>query len=135
MSEIGVGGFVMQVGIVVVATCLIAAYPLHAYASPRLIWSMAVGCGMCVLNVIVGCMAISWSFRRPRNVFFQTVFGSMGIRMALIGIGVLVLIKYTDVHVLGFVGALFGFYVVFQVMEVLFLIRRLPRLKQRKQEV
>jgi hypothetical protein len=135
MREVGVGGFVKQVGVVVLVACLIAAYPLYAYGSPRLTWSLAVGCGMCVLNVIAGCVAISWAIRRPHRVFFSTIFGSMGVRMALIGIAMVLLIKFTDIHVLGFIGALFGFYVIFQVMEVLFLVRRLPRLKEMKQEV
>ncbi|OGG44368.1 MAG: hypothetical protein A3F84_01020 [Candidatus Handelsmanbacteria bacterium RIFCSPLOWO2_12_FULL_64_10] len=135
MSEMGIGGFVKQVGVVVLAACLMAAYPLRVYGSPGLTWSVAVGCGICVLNAIAGCMAISWAFRRTSKVFFKTVFGSMGVRMALIGIAVALLVKFTDVHVPGFIGALFGFYVVFQTMEVLFLVRRLPRLKEMKQEV
>lgn len=135
MSGMSISGFVKQVGIVVLAVCLLAGYPLYAYGSSKLIWSVIVGCGICVLNAIAGCAALSWSVRRPHKVFFQTMFGSMGIRMALIGIAVALLIKFTDVHVLGFVGALFGFYVVFQTMEVLFLVRRLPRLKGMKQEV
>lgn len=134
MSEMGIGGFVKQVGVLVLVAFLIAAYPLHAYGSPRLIWSVAVGCGICVLNVIAGCMAISWAIRRSHRVFFQAVFGSMGIRMALICVAVALLIKFTDVHVSGFIGALFGFYVALQTMEVLFLVRWLPRLKEMKQE-
>lgn len=131
----GVGGFVKQVGVVALAACLIAAYPLSVYGSPRLTWSIAVGGGICALNAVAGCVAISWAFRRASRVFFRTVFGSMGVRMALIGVAVAMLVKFTDVHLTGFVGALFGSYVVFQTMEVLFLIRRLPRLKGMKQEV
>ncbi len=131
----GVGGFVKQVGVVVLAACLIAAYPLYVYGSPRLTWSVAVGCGICVLNVIAGCVAISWAIRRSHRVFFQTVFGSMGIRMVLIGIALFLLIRYTDVHVAGFVGALFVFYVLFQTMEVFFLVRGQARLKGPRQEV
>jgi hypothetical protein len=131
----GIGGFVRQVGVVVLAACLIAVYPLSVYGSPRLTWSIAVGGGIGVLNAVAGCMAISWAFRRTSKVFFKTVFGSMGVRMALIGVVVALLVKFTDIHLAGFIGALFGSYVVFQTMEVLFLVRRLPRLKEMKQEV
>lgn len=130
MGEVGVGGFVKQVGIAVAVICLAAAYPLHVYGSPRLIWSVVVGCGVCVLNVLAGCMAIAWAVRKPRKVFFSTVFGSMGIRMALILVVVVALVKTTDIHVAGFIGALFGCFVVFQTMEVLYLTRRLPRLEE-----
>ncbi len=131
----GIGRFVTQVGIAVLVAGLIAAYPLYVYASPRLVWSVAVGCGVCILNAIAGCMAISWAVRRSHKVFFQTVFGSMGVRMALIGATVLLLAKTTDVHVSGFIGALFVFYVIFQTLEVFFLLRRLPGLKEGRQEV
>lgn len=130
MTEIGLRGFVKQVAVVVAVVALVAAYPLHAYGSPRLIWSVVVGCGVCVLNVLAGCTAIAWAIRRPRKVFFSAVLGSMGIRMALIGAVVLVLVKTTSIHVAGFIGALFGFFFVFQALEVLFLTRRLPRLEE-----
>ncbi len=130
MGEVSVGGFAKQVGIAVAVICLAAAYPLHAYGSPRLIWSVVVGCGVCVLNVLAGCMAIAWAVRKPRKVFFSTVFGSMGIRMALILVVVVALLKMTDIHVAGFIGALFGCFTVFQTMEVLYLTRRLPRLEE-----
>lgn len=135
MNEMGVGRFIKQVGVAVLASCLIAAYPLYAHGSPRLVWSLAAGCGLCALNAVAGCFAVAWAIRRPRKVFFSTVFGSMGVRMALIGVAVFALVGATDVHVPGFIGALFGFYVVFQTMEVLFLVRRLPGLKEMKQEV
>ena len=130
MRDLGIGRFVRQVGIAVGAAWLIAAYPLYAHGSPRLVWSLAAGCGICVLNAIAGCAAIAWAFRRTGRDFFKTVFGSMGIRMALIGAAFFLLVGYTDIHVSGFVGSLFGSYVVLQTMEVLFLIRRLPGLKQ-----
>jgi hypothetical protein len=131
----GIGGFVKQVGVLVLAALLLAAYPLYAYGSPGLIWGVVAGCGISVLNVIAGCAVISWAIRRPRKIFFQAVFGSMGIRMALICIAVALLVKLTDVHVPGFIGSLFGFYVALQTMEVLFLVRRLPRPSEMKQEV
>lgn len=134
MGEIGLGRFVRQVVIAAVIAGLVAAYPLYVYGSPRLVWSVVAGCGVCILNVLAGCWAIAWAVRKPRKVFFPAVFGSMGIRTAVIGVVVLALVKATDVHVAGFIGSLFGFFFLFQTMEVLFLTRRLPRLNGVKQE-
>ena len=126
MSDIGIGGFAWQVGFVLIGTCLVVAYPLVTYGSQRLVWGLAAGSTLAVLNVVAGCTAITWAFNRSRTTFFQAVFGSLGLRMILIGLSVFVLIKYTDIHVSGFIWGLFGFYVVFQVMEVIFLVKRLP---------
>lgn len=131
MGDLGVGRFVRQVAIVLAVVWGVAAYPLQAYGSPRLIWSVAIGCAVCLLNVLAGCWAIAWALRRPRKVFFSTVFGSMGIRMALVGVLVVVLVRSTSIHVTGFVAGLFVFFFVFQALEVVFLTRRLPRVEGR----
>ena len=132
MSDIGIGGFAWQVGFVLIGTCLIAAYPLFTYGSQRLIWGLAAGSALAVLNVIAGCTAITWAFNRSHRVFFQTVFGSLGLRIALIGLSVFAMVKYTDIHVSGFVWGLFGFYVIFQVMEIIFVVKLLPAHQQEK---
>lgn len=131
MGDLGVGRFAKQVAIVLGVAWGVAAYPLHAYGSPRVVWAVAIGCAVCLVNVLAGCTAIAWALRRPRKVFFSTVFGSMGVRMALVGVAVVVLVKATSIHVAGFVAGLFVFFFVFQALEVVFLTRRLPRIEGR----
>jgi hypothetical protein len=130
----GAARFAGQVGVAVLLAALVLAYPLHAYGTRSLAWSVAAGCALCVGNAIAGCAAIAWAVRRDRRHFLPTVFGSMGIRMALIGAAVVVMVKTTGVHVAGFIGSLFGFFVVFQTLEVIYLARRLPASRETKQE-
>ena len=125
LSEMRFSGFLKQVGLVLLGTAILGAYPLYAYADDQIIWSIVVGAGICTVNVLVGCFAAVWSFPKPQQVFLKTVFGGMAIRMVAIGLSFFLLIKYANVHVSALTGGLFLFYVLFQILEIRFLVGHL----------
>ena len=119
-------GFIKQVGLVLVGALVLGGYPLYAYAGAAAIWGVAVGCGICALNVLAGCLSAVWAFEKPDPVFLKALFGGMLVRMMAIGLVFLLLVKFTAIHVLGLTLSLFLFYVLFQVLEIRFLVARLP---------
>ncbi len=119
-------GFVKQVGLVLAGALVLGGYPLYAYADAAAIWGVVLGCGICVLNALAGCTSAVWAFEKPHKVFVRTLFGGMAVRLLAMGLVFFLLIKFTGVHVLGLAISLFLFYVLFQVLEIRFLMGHLP---------
>ena len=118
-------GFVKQVGLVLAGALVLGGYPLYAYADAAIIWGVVLGCVICVLNAVAGCTSAVWAFEKPHKVFVRTVLGGMAVRLMAMGLAFFLLIKFTGVHVLGLAVSLFLFYVLFQVLEIRFLVRHL----------
>ncbi|MBB27840.1 MAG: hypothetical protein CME25_02940 [Gemmatimonadetes bacterium] len=119
-------GFLKQLGIALAGTFAIGSYPLYAYGDPGLVLSVAVGCGICTANVLAGSLSILLGFDKPNQDFLKILFGGMLARMMVIGILVFVLIKLTSIQVFSLILSLFVFYVLFQILEIRFLMRCLP---------
>ena len=126
--------FAKQVVLVLVGSLVLGGYPLYTYAQADVIWAVGVGCGVCTLNVIVGCISIFWTFEKPHGVFLKVLFGGMVLRLILIGLAIFILITLTNIHILGLVLSLFVFYFTFQVLEIRFLIGHLPAPAVSKEE-
>lgn len=114
-------GFVKQIGYVVLGAAVLGAYPLYAYASAPMVLGVALGCAICTVNVLVGGLLAVRAFEKPQPAFLRIFFGGMAARMAGIGLVFFLLVKYSDVHVLGLTVSMFLFYVVFQILEIRFL--------------
>lgn len=128
-------GFVKQVGLVLVGALVLGGYPLYVFAGPAAIWGVMVGCGICVLNVLIGCFLAVWAFEKPNPFFLKALFGGMLVRMLAIGLAFFLLVKFTSIHVLGLTFSLFLFYVLFQVLEIRFLVATLPARRSPVKEV
>ena len=116
--------FPRQVALTLVGASALAAYPLSRYGSPEVITGAAVGALLSTLNVLLGFFAIEYAFDKPYSVFLKAVLGGMGVRMALL-LGVLiVLILVFKMHTVALTVSLLGLYVVFLVMEILFLQKK-----------
>lgn len=123
---VALSGFVKQVLGVLVAALVLGGYPLYAFTEPETIWGVVVGCGICTLNVVAGCLSMVWAFEKPHTVFLKTLFGGMAVRLMGMGLVLFLLIRLTTLHVLGLILSLFVFYTVFQVLEIRFLVGHLP---------
>jgi len=118
--------FLKQVGISLAGAIAIGAYPLNAYGDPGLILSVVVGCGICTANVLAGSLSILIGFDKRNQDFLKILFGGMLARMMAIGVVVFVLVRFTSIQVFGLIVSLFVFYVLFQIIEIRFLMRCLP---------
>ena len=123
MTELA--GFVKQVGLVLIGALVAGGIPLYAYADAAAVRAAAVGCGICTLNVLVSCLSISWAFEKPYPVFLKVLFGGMAVRLVAIGAIFYLLVGFTAIHVAGLTLSMVLFYVLFQILEIRFLIGHL----------
>lgn len=109
----------------VVATLLISAvlmaYPLIRYGSADIIRSIVVGAILSTVNVLLGYLAIVYSLRKSYSTFLKMVLGGMGVRMAILLAALIVLIKLLGFHAVALTTSMLVFYVIYLVMEVLYI--------------
>ncbi len=116
--------FAGQVGAVLIAAAILGGYPLYVYWGVEMVRAAAVGCGIGALNALAGGLSAIWSFDRPQPVFLKALLGGMVVRMLVICIGLVLLIKFTALSVYGLVFSLFSSYLLFQILEIRFFVRR-----------
>jgi hypothetical protein len=116
--------FPLQVGATLAAAAAIGGYPLARYAPEDVILGVVLGAGLSTLNVFLGYLAIELSFGKSYTVFLRTVLGGMGIRLVFMLALLAALITVFQVQAAALTISLLGFYVVFLLLEVLFIQRK-----------
>ncbi len=116
--------FPLQVGGALCAVACLAAYPLARYAPGEVITGVLLGAALSTVNVLLGYLAVEYSFEKSYGVFLRTVFGGMGLRLLLMLAALAALIALANVHAMALTMSLLGFYVIYLVLEILFLQRK-----------
>lgn len=127
--------FAGQVGAVLIAAAILGGYTLYVYWGVEMVRAAAVGCGIGALNALAGGLSAIWSFDRPQPVFLKALLGGMVVRMLVICIGLVLLIKFTALSVYGLVFSLFSSYLLFQILEIRFFVKRAAALRAQQDEV
>jgi hypothetical protein len=117
--------FPLQIAVTLGAAALVLAYPLAHYASWDVILGVMLGAFLSTFNVLLGFAAIEYAFDRSYSVFLRTVLGGMGLRLILMLGMMMGLILMFHVHVVALTISLLGFYLVYLVLEVLFIQRKM----------
>lgn len=86
------------------------------------------GVVLAVSNAILGFIITRWAFGKPMKVFLTALFGSIGFRMLLVGVIVVLVIVLLQLDLKVFLVSFGVLYVIFQVIE-LFFIGRFKKLK------
>lgn len=92
--------------------------------------AVMAGVAVAALNGLAAWMLIRWAFDRDNQLFVLAVLGGMGVRMALvvaISVGVF---KFTELPAGAYLGGLTVAFLVFQVLEIAWLLRRRAAAKQ-----
>ena len=116
--------FGRQVGAVLIVAAILGGYPLYVYWGVEMVWAAAIGCGIGTLNALVGGLSAIWSLDRPQPVFLKTLLGGMVVRMLFVCAALVLLVKFTALSVYGLVFSLFVSYLLFQILEIRFFVRR-----------
>ncbi|MGQ4807096.1 hypothetical protein NKDENANG_00438 [Candidatus Entotheonellaceae bacterium PAL068K] len=119
--------FVKTVGITTGIAWGLMALPLYFFADSMMIWGAIGGCALSAVCFTAGFYAVCRSFDASFNTLMMTVFGGMLIRLLFIGTIVLLIVSVTSLHVLSFLASLFGFYVLYMVIELYLVKNRLQR--------
>lgn len=105
--------------LIVIGAC--GAYPLMQYANEEIVQGVCGGVALSVLNVLMGYVAIEYSFNKSYTQFIQVVLGGIAIRLfVMVGL-LLMLIGFFKFHSIALVGTLFGMYMIFLAEEVLYI--------------
>jgi hypothetical protein len=116
--------FLVHSGIAVGAVTGLSAFPLAAFGSGDIVVAVVVGCFLSILNALAGSFMLEYAFDKPSSTFLKAVIGGMGIRMAVLLALFYVLIRLVGVHTIALTISLFGFYIIFLVLEVLSIQRK-----------
>ena len=117
--------FPIQIATTLGIVALVVAYPLARYASGEVILGVVLGALLCTINVLLGFAAIEYSLERSYSVFLRTVLGGMGVRLVLMLAMLAVVVMYVPVQTTALMLSVFGFYLVFLILEVLFIQRKM----------
>ncbi|MBP1678510.1 MAG: hypothetical protein H6Q29_421 [Bacteroidetes bacterium] len=113
--------FLRRVAAVLLVAATLLAYPLLRYASPAVTVGVVAGAAMSTLNVLLGFIAIEYAFGKSYTTFLKVVIGGMGVRMlGMLGM-MLVLILVFRVQALPLTLSMLVFYLVYLVLEILFI--------------
>lgn len=108
-----------------VAGLAIAAIPLSMLGSKDMIVAFVTGTVLSTLNVLAGFWAIEYAFDKSFNTLLAAVLGGMGIRIGLLLGSLVLLIKYFEFHTVALVVSMLSFYVVYLVLEVLYIQKKI----------
>ncbi|MBI2428526.1 MAG: hypothetical protein HYV29_06995 [Ignavibacteriales bacterium] len=96
-------------------------YPLMRYADEEVAQGIVAGVALSVVNVLMGYIAIEYSFNRSYTHFVQVVLGGIAVRLFVMTGLLLLLIGVFKFHSIALVGSLFGMYMIFLAEEVLYI--------------
>lgn len=116
--------FPKQVLAALVVLAIVAAYPLTRYGSADVVLAVVVGAILSTVNVLLGFLAIEYSFGKSYTTFLKAVLGGMGVRMVLMLGALLLLITLFEFHAVALTVSLLGFYTLYLVLEVMFIQRK-----------
>ncbi len=116
--------FPRNVALVFLVVGGVMAYPLARFASREVLVGALAGGLLSTINVLLGFLAIEYSFERSYTTFLKTVLGGMVVRMmAMLGTMV-ALILIVRVHAGALTVSMLGFYLIYLVMEVVFIQKK-----------
>ncbi len=116
--------FPRRVALVVLAAVALAAYPLMRLGNREILLAAAAGCALSTVNALAGFLTIEVAFGKSYTSFLKAVLGGMGLRM-LFALGALaVLIAVVHLHTVALTVSLLGFYVIYLVLEILYLQKK-----------
>jgi hypothetical protein len=116
-------GFLKVAGLATVLAWLLLAPLLYVFTTPDVLWWAAAGCLPAVLFFIYEFYTLSKADHQDLILFMQAFLGGMIVRLLVVGVILFLLIKFTDVHLTSFVFSLFGFYLLYLVIELYFVIK------------
>lgn len=117
--------FPRQVAVTLLAVSALAAYPLSRYGTPEVIGAAAIGALLSTVNVLLGYLAIEYAFEKSYTVFLKAVLGGMGLRMLFLLGMMTLLITVFRMHTLALTVSLLGLYLIYLIMEVLFIQKKM----------
>jgi len=116
--------FFRYTSIILIGGLAIIAYPIYAKIGVPASYGAAIALVLTYLNVLVGYFFIDKYFSAAFNTFMKMVFGSMGLRLLALAILIAGILSLTNVHKVSFTASLFISYILFSLIEVIFIQKK-----------
>jgi hypothetical protein len=116
--------FLLQAASVVIIIGMAGSYPLLVFGSREVAIAALIGCLMSVLNALVGSITLEYALDKSYSTFFGVVIGGMGIRMVILLGTLYLLIAAFGIQKIALTVSLLGFYMIFLILEVLSIQRK-----------
>ncbi|MBI5475770.1 MAG: hypothetical protein HY964_03430 [Ignavibacteriales bacterium] len=116
--------FPRQILIATTIIWVLGGYPLISKAENSTIIAVIFGMILSIINVLLGFLAIQYSIGKSTATFFKFVIGGMGLRLLIFAVVLVVMIKIYSIPSLALISSLGIFYMVFLVLEVLYIQKK-----------
>jgi len=103
---------------------ILATYPVMMYANSKQVYSFLGGYLIGLVNALIGYRMNEAAFNKSVKVFMVMVFGGMGLRIMIIGFSIFMLLYFAKPDEYSLIGSVFVFYVIFLVLEILYLHKK-----------
>jgi hypothetical protein len=123
--------FLRSVLVLTLVAAAIVAYPTIAWATPEVVRSIVAAAIIAIVNVLIGLVALEWAIDKDHAPFMYAVFGGMGVRMGMILLALTVLLL-DGYHALSLALALMGFYIVYTIAEIVYVLQELDKRPSRR---
>ena len=95
---------------------------------------IVAGAALAALNGLGAWWTIHWTFDKSFQTFLKVFMGGVLLRLALVGLGTFLLLWYTSIHKMAYTGALIITFIIFQIVEIVFLLKRIKKEKETSAE-
>src|SRR5438067_1923883 len=119
--------FPRQILIALVIVSAAGAYPLVVFGDKEITRAAIAGALLTTINVLLGFVAIEYSFDRSATTFFTYVLGGMGVRMFVMAGILVILIKVFSFHVTALIASMGILYAIFLMLEILYIQKKVQR--------
>jgi hypothetical protein len=116
--------------IALIASYVLAWYPLAIYTSENFIRSVEIAALLMTSNAMLGYLAIEKSFSGSNHKFMVFVLGGMLVRILLLGFILFILIKVFQFNILALVSTMFFYYIVYTVLEIIYITQKITASKE-----
>ncbi|MCK9409452.1 MAG: hypothetical protein WCX28_01875 [Bacteriovoracaceae bacterium] len=113
--------FLKQIVLVVIVASGLGAYPLMTFAADEVVAGVVAGGVLSVVNALMGYAVVQFSIGKSYTVFMQIVLGGIALRLFVMVALLLVAVGLFRFHALSLIGSLFVMYIVFLVVEVMYI--------------
>jgi hypothetical protein len=112
---------------------LLLALPLYLLGEANILWGAIAGCCLPALCFVIGFYSMCRNLHRPPNQLMIAFVGGMLARMLFIGLTFFLILWLTQLHVASLLTSLFGFYILYLVLELYFVNGRFKHIKEGQQ--
>jgi hypothetical protein len=111
---------------------ILLAFPLYWLGDPMVVWGTLVGWALPTLCFVAGFYTIYRTFHLPLQKLMIAFFGGMVVRLLFIGTVLVIILKLTQLPLISVIASLFGFYVLYLILELYFVNSRLHQVEGSK---